>query len=385
MNKPTFYIVAGEASGDILGARLMAALKHHYPDAIFKGIGGSLMQSEGLSSYYPMDRLSVMGIVPILKRMPELLSMRRRLAKTILSEKPDCFIGIDAPEFNTHLEFQLKKAGIKTVHYVSPSVWAWREKRIHKIAQSVSLMLCLFPFELKIYKQHKVPAVCIGHPLANEIPIEPDIQAARKALNLPLDKKMIAVLPGSRSTEVHYLIDDFIQTIEKISDQNSDIYFVIPCANDKRKKQIEQSLSNYPNIINVQLIDGQSRMVMQASDYILLASGTATLEAMLMKKPMVVAYKMSAFTLWVFRKLIKIKLFSLPNLLAGKSIVKELIQEDCTVDNLYNEMDKLIQAGENKPLVEQFKTIHQSLQIGGSEKAANSIVDLLNGKYDNAI
>jgi len=245
-----FYLVAGESSGDILGARLIDALKTHYPEAEFCGIGGPLMLASGLKSFYPMERLSVMGIVPILARLPELLKMRRRLARTIIAQNTDCFIGIDAPVFNTDLEFKLKKKGMTTVHYVSPSVWAWRENRIYKIVKSVSLMICLFPFELEIYKTHHLPAVCIGHPLAEEIPLQTDVNSMRERLNLPQDKKILAILPGSRGSETKFLLEPFIQTAKKLARKYPQLYFVIPCTNSKRRAQIESFLQQN-NLISI--------------------------------------------------------------------------------------------------------------------------------------
>lgn len=379
MNKESklFYLVAGESSGDILGARLISELKTYYPEADFRGIGGPLMLAAGLKSFYPMERLSVMGIAPILARLPELFKMRYRLSKTIISQKADCFIGIDAPVFNTELEFKLKKKGITTVHYVSPSVWAWRENRIYKIVKSVSLMICLFPFELDIYKRHHLPAVCIGHPLAEEIPIETDSSAMRKQLNLPLDKKILAILPGSRGSETKFLLEPFIQTAEKLAKKYPQLNFVIPCANANRRKQIEFSLRQNKTNIDIKLFNGQSREIMQASDYILLASGTATLEAMLFKKPMVVAYKVSSFSFWVYTKLLKIKNFSLPNLLANKKLVSELIQNDCKVEKLTAELSRLIDNQSLESITDQYNQLHQNLRLGGSHKAAKAIYELL--------
>lgn len=371
-----FFIVAGEASGDILGARLMKSLKVHYPQASFQGIGGELMLNEGLQSLFPMERLSIIGIIPILKRLPELLNMRRKLARIILNAKPDCFIGIDAPEFNLGLEYKLKQNGITTVHYVSPSVWAWRENRIFKIAKSVSLMLCLFPFELPIYKRHNIPAVCIGHPLANEIPLRPDTNKARKKLALPIDKTIVALLPGSRGSEVKYLIEPFFKTAEKLKQKYPAIQFVLPCANEKRRAQIERAIEQFQIELPLQLVDGQSRDVMQAADVVLLASGTATLEAMLLKKPMVVAYKMSDFSLWIYQKFLKISQFSIPNLIASEPIVQELMQNDCEPELLFKAVDKLF---ENKSqVIKKFEALHKGLQLGGSEKAADAIIALIN-------
>lgn len=375
--KKLFYLVAGEASGDILGARLIGALKTHYPEAKFSGIGGPLMLAAGLKSFYPMERLSVMGIAPILARLPELLKMRRRLAKTVIAQKADCFIGIDAPVFNTNLEYKLKKKGVTTVHYVSPSVWAWRENRIYKIVKSVSLMICLFPFELEIYKRHRLPAVCIGHPLAEEIPMKTDFNAMRQQLNLPLDKKILAILPGSRGSETKFLLEPFIQTAEQLTKKYPKLSFVIPCANASRRTQIENFLQQNKIDIDIKLFNGQSREIMQASDYILLASGTATLEAMLFKKPMVVAYKVSSFSFWVYAKLLRIKNFSLPNLLANKRLVSEFIQDDCKVENLTAELSRLIEDRSLELITDQYNQLHQNLRLGGSQKAAKAIYELL--------
>lgn len=379
-----FYMVAGEASGDILGSTIIKSLKKKYPQAVFKGIGGPLMQAQGFQSLYPMERLSVMGIVPILKRLPELLRMRAKLAKKIISDKPCCFIGIDAPEFNIGLEQRLKQQGLTTAHCVSPSVWAWREKRIYKIANSVSLMLCLFPFEQAFYQRHKIPCVCIGHPLADEIPLIADNDAARKNLKLDTAELTLALLPGSRGSEVKFLLGDFIQAAEKIAKKYPQAKFVLPCANQKIRLHIEKFLALNKTRMQLRLIDGQSREVMQAADVVLLASGTATLEAMLLKKPMLVAYKVSAFSYWIFKKLLKIKQFSLPNLLAGKPIVVELIQQDCHAENLFKHLCQLIDAGDNHQQIEQFTQLHQSLKLGGGDKAASAIAQLLDNKPENS-
>lgn len=375
----TFYIVAGEASGDILGERLMRALKARYNNPVFKGIGGPLMEQEGLNVVYPMERLSVMGVVPILKRLVELIGVRRRLARQIINEQTDCFIGIDAPVFNTHLEFVLKQQGIKTVHYVSPSVWAWRENRIYKIVKSVSLMICLFPFELEIYKKHKLPAVAVGHPLADEIPLQPDVLEARKKLNLNAQEKVVAILPGSRGSELKFLLEPFIASAEKLAEKQQ-LKFVIPCANAKRKEQIDYFLRERAPTIQVTTYLGQSRELMLASDVILLASGTATLEAMLLKKPMLVCYKVSGFSYWVYTKFLKIKNFSLPNLLAGKPLVKELMQDDCQVDNIVKAMSNLLSGVNNNALESEYLELHKSLKLNGSDIAADAIFDLLSEK-----
>lgn len=372
-----FYIVAGESSGDILGAGLIKELKQKYPNAKFHGIGGALMLQQGLKPFYPMERLSVMGVVPILMRFVELLAMRRRLRKKIIADQADCFIGIDAPVFNTQLEYDLKKKGIKTVHYVSPSVWAWRANRIYKIVKSVSLMICLFPFELDIYKKHRLPAVCVGHPLADEIPLTSENNIAREKLDLSRDEKLLAILPGSRGSEMKFLLEPFIQTAQNLSDKFPELTFIIPCANQKRREQIEKYFTENNISLTIKLVDGNSRLVMQAADFVLLASGTATLEAMLLKKPMVVAYRVSAFSYWVYDKFLKVRNFALPNLLAKKKIVKEVMQENCTVENLTKEVEFLIDGEAKQQVIEEYNVLHQELRQGGNEKAAKAIVDLL--------
>jgi lipid-A-disaccharide synthase len=372
-----FYIAAGEASGDILGARLMLELTKRFPNAVFKGIGGPLMIEQGLQSFYPMERLSVMGVAPILARLPELLKMRKRFCKTIVDEKTDCFIGIDAPVFNTQLEFNLKQQGVTTVHYVSPSVWAWRENRIHKIVKSVSLMVCLFPFELEIYRQHGLPAVCVGHPLANELPLICNQANARKELLLATKGKILAILPGSRGSEMNFLLGPFLGAAIGLCKRYPDLKVVIPCANNRRRIQLEKYLESSNIQLKIEIFDGQSREVMAAADVILLASGTATLEAMLLKKPMVVGYKVSSLSYWIYSKLLKIKNFSLPNLLARKQLVKELMQNDCTEENILSELVSLFEQDENSDLQKEYLQLHNDLQLGGSKKAAESIANLL--------
>jgi len=376
-DSPLFYLVAGEASGDILGSGLIAELKQIYPKARFRGIGGPLMQAQGLQIVYPMERLSVMGIMPIIARLIELIKQRRQLAKEVISQKADCFIGIDAPVYNTELEYQLTSEGITCVHYVSPSVWAWREKRIHKIIKSVHLMICLFPFELAIYKKHHLPAVCVGHPLAEEIPLQSDQGKARQSLGLSQDKKILAILPGSRGSEMKFLLRPFIDSAIQLAKLYPDLVFVVPCANAKRRKQLEKYLELNQPSVDIKLVDGKSREVMQASNVVLLASGTATLEAMLLKRPMLVAYKVSPFSFWIYRRLLKIKQFALPNLLAGKNLVKELMQDHCEVVNIVTEIKRLLEKERSEQMIQDFNQLHQDLRLGGNQKAAQRIAQLL--------
>ena len=372
------YLVAGEDSGDILGAGLMQSLRVHYPKIIFRGIGGPLMQEQGLECFYPYQRLSVMGVVPILMRFFELVRMRRRLRTTIVKQQANCFIGIDAPVFNTALEDQLTQKGIPCVHYVSPSVWAWRENRIHKIVKSVSLMLCLFPFELAIYKKHGLQAVCVGHPLADDIPLNPDQKTARHALDIGENRLLLALLPGSRGSEVKFLLAPFINTAARLQQTYPKMKFVLPCASAKIRNQIEDYLLQSESKLSIMLTDGGSRNAMLASDLVLLASGTATLEAALLKKPMVVAYKLSNLSYFIYSQLLKIKRFSLPNLLSGKLLVKEFIQNDCTVYNLSTALLDLIERDKEDPNIEtEYNSIHEALRQGGSQKAAQAIHNLL--------
>jgi len=375
-----FGIVAGEASGDLLGGGLITAIKQQYPDAIFEGIAGPEMIAAGADSLFPMDRLSVMGIVEVLGRYRELLGIRRQLAAHFKKNPPDAFIGIDAPDFTLGLEKQLRIAGIKTVHYVSPSVWAWRQRRVKKIAVSTNLMLTLFPFEAHFYQKHQVPVHFVGHPLADMIPLVVDKQAARQHLNLPTNNtEVVALLPGSRSNELHYLAQPFIETACWLQAKRPGLEFVVPLANNERRSQFEQAMvqakaqgGELPKLI---LVDGQSREVMAAADVVLLASGTAALEAMLLKRPMVVAYKLAPLTYWLLKRLVKVENVSLPNLLANESLVPELIQNEATAENLGQ---KVLAYFENPSMMDdltlRFTDIHKILRQDASKQAADAIL-----------
>ncbi len=371
-------IVVGETSGDMLGIGLMKALKKQYPDATFEGIGGPLMEAEGFKSFVPMERLAVMGLVEILGRLFELLKVRKKLVKYWQQNPPDVFIGIDAPEFNTQLEYKLKTSGIKTVHYVSPSVWAWRSKRIHKIKKSVDLMLTLFPFEAKFYQEHDVPVSFVGHNLADSIPFENHADDARQVFNIEPNEKVVCLMPGSRGSEVEKLCPVFLQTAERIAQHNPDVRFILPAANHVRKQQIEQFLEEMKPTANIEVIDGHSKTCMQAADVILLASGTATLEGMLLKKPMVVSYIVAPLTYRIMRRLLKQDFISLPNLLAGREVVPEILQEHATAENLAKAVNERL---EDESLIHQlqetFLFIHKQLKRGANEQAALAIVNLL--------
>jgi lipid-A-disaccharide synthase len=374
---PCFAIVAGETSGDILGAGLIKALKAQYPNAKFVGIGGPKMIAEGFESLYPMDRLSVMGLFEVLGRLRELLNIRKNLFKTLLDLKPNVFIGIDAPDFNLSLERKFKDKGIKAVHYVSPSVWAWREKRVFKIKECVDLVMCLFPFEVAFYQKHGVPAVCVGHTLADAIDLETDTFAARTQLKLNVDEPVMAILPGSREGEVARLGDVFIDAANLIRQQIPNIQFVIPAANNERKLQL-QTLLQQKKLSGVVLLDGQSREAMAAADTILLASGTATLEAMLLKKSMVVSYKLSALTAFFVSRMLKQPFVSLPNLLAGKELVPELLQNDATAQNLAKASLELLQNKDSsKEIQQEFLKLHKVIRLNADQAAANAIKELI--------
>lgn len=365
-------LVAGEASGDILGAGLMQALKAQYPQIEFIGVGGPLMQAQGLSSYFPMERLSVMGLVEVLGRLPELLSRRKRLINALITAKPDVFIGIDAPDFNLTLELKLRQAGIKTVHYVSPSVWAWRQKRVLKTREACDLMLTLFPFEAQFYQDHKVPVRFVGHPLADTIPQQADRAAARDALNLSHDQPVVALMPGSRGGEVSRLGSLFLDAAVRLRTLRPGIQFVLPCSSPERRAQLEQMLVGRD--LPLSLLNGRSHEVLAACDAVLIASGTATLEALLYKRPMVVAYKVAPLTYRILKRLVTSAYISLPNLLAERLLVPEMIQDAATPEALAQLLAPLLDGGEVQ--TEGFDVIHRALRRDASVQAAHAVLQL---------
>ena len=379
-------IVSGEMSGDILGAGLIKELKNFYPDAQFIGIGGKKMIEQGLKSLFPQDRLAVMGIVEPLKRLPELLSIRRQLYLYFTEHRFDVVIGIDSPSFNTGLEERLKIAGIKTVHYVSPSVWAWRQGRIKQISRAVDLMLTLLPFENAIYKEHNIPVKFVGHPLADKFPLKHDQQKAKAMLNdlLGQNKKnydpsrpLLACLPGSRGGEVKFIGPVFWESIMECCKSIKNLQVIVPAANSMRRLQIEEQLKHYQSM-PITIVDGLSHEVMAASDGVLLASGTTALEAMLLKRPMVVAYKMAALSYFVMSALLKTPYVSLPNLLANKPLVPELLQSDATVTNVSSSVLQMFTAQDEN--VKEFAKLHQSIKSNANVESAKAIHDLLLGK-----
>lgn len=380
-------IVVGEVSGDTLGVKLMRSFREQGIDAEFEGIGGPQMIAEGFSSYYPMETLSVMGIVEVLKDLKKLFAVRDGLINQWTQNPVDIFIGIDAPDFNLRLSKSIKEKNlpIKTVQYVSPSVWAWRQGRVHGIKQSIDLVLCLFPFEKVFYERYEVPAAFVGHPLAKQLPLENPIQIAKQQLGLNENQKHIALLPGSRKGEVERLLPMLLGTANILHKKYPDIQFLIPAINDARKQQIEQGVEQLaPNLKTVIHIlentDSESkvgRMVMNASNIIALASGTATLEAMLMHRPMVTFYKLHWLTYIIAKLLVKISYYSLPNIIAGKKVIEELIQADATPEHLATEIEKLMNVETAQIQVMQHLTMHKQLISGNTEDPVQAILQCL--------
>lgn len=372
-------LVAGEASGDLLGAGLIEAIRAQAPDAQFEGIAGPRMVAAGCEAFAPAERLAVMGLVEPLGRLPELLRLRRRLARYFLDKPPDVFVGIDAPDFNLALERRLRQGGVPTVHYVSPSVWAWRSYRIRKIARSVDAMLTLFPFEADFYREHGVPVTFVGHPLAERFPERTDPQPAREALGLSMQGPVLALLPGSRMGEVKRLGRDFLQAAARLAERTSRLQVIAPLASPATRETFAAQWREVAPQLAVKLFDGRSHEVMAAADAVLLASGTAALEAMLLKRPMVVAYRLAGLTYAMLRhlKLMQVTRYSLPNLLAGGDVVTELIQEAATPVALAAALEPLLsdEAARERQL-NHFDAIHRALRVGGSARAAEAIIAL---------
>lgn len=376
-------ILAGEMSGDTLGAGLIKALKSHFPTATFEGIAGPKMIAAGCQSLADQERLAVMGLWDVLKRLPELLGIRRRIRQHFINNPPAVFIGIDSPDFNLPLEKSLRQAGIKTVHYVSPSVWAWRQNRIHGIKRSVDLMLTLLPFEASFYEQHQVPVRFVGHPLADEFPLQADRAKARASLNIAEDAILVALLPGSRQGEVALLAPDFLAAAAWCLQQNPNLRFIIPAANQKRYQQLEVLLKQFPNL-PLSLVLGQSQTVMSAADAVLMASGTTALEAMLLKRPMVVAYKFSPLSYAIISRMVKSPFVSLPNLLANEMLVPEILQDAVTPESLGKPLLDYLQNPERvRELEGRFTELHRSIQKNASEKAAQAIAQLIGEPLPN--
>jgi lipid-A-disaccharide synthase len=376
-----FALVAGEASGDLLGAGLIEQLRRRHPEAQFAGVGGEGMRAAGLDAWHDCGELAVMGLAEVLRHLPRLLRLRRTLRERLLEWRPDVFIGIDAPDFNLGLERALKRAGISTVHYVSPSVWAWRENRAAKIGRSADRVLCLFPIEPPIYARHGVDARFVGHPLADTLPLHPDRAAARAALGLPDDVPVLAVLPGSRLGEIARLGAIFLEAASRVAAELPALRVVVPAANAACRNALQALLSDsrFP-VPESRLLDGGAHEAMIAADVVLLASGTATLEAMLAKRAMVVGYRISALTFAIVKGfgLMKTDTYSLPNALAGERLVPELMQDDCTPSALAREIGAWLRTPDRiAALLPRFDAIHRELRRDASARAADAVDELL--------
>lgn len=370
-------IVAGEASGDLLGALLISALKTHFPAIKVYGLGGPQMISAGFESLFAMDRLSVMGLFEPLLHLPDLFRLRKSLYRHFIRHPPDVFIGIDSPEFNLGLELKLRKAQIKTVHYVSPSVWAWRRSRIHKIRKAVDLMLTLFPFEMQFYKEQEVPACYVGHPLADKIPLVIDQMGARRALGLDPSGTYIALLPGSRRQEIRYMGKTFLQAAVSTHLQQRELKFLSSSVSDARHQEFHAIYQQVSPELPFNFFINRTHEVIAASDVVLVTAGTATLEVMLHKKPMVVAYRMSALAYRLAKWLVKVPYISLPNLLLQDQFVPELIQQDANPANIASHLLTYLQQRDMVHTIQDtFSAIHERLRMNSAKRAAQAILDL---------
>ena len=370
-------MLAGEASGDILGAAVAAELSSRHGQLELRGIGGERLAAQGLQTLYPMDRLAVFGIVDPLKRLPELLRVRRQVFRAQAEWQPDLFLGIDSPDFNLALEAKLKARGVKTAHLVSPSVWAWRPGRVHKIARAVDLMLCLLPFEPGFYRDAGVPAVCVGHPLIEELALMSPRDTIRAEMGLQASDSVLAVLPGSRAGEVAALMPVYADTMVRLAGRHKHLRFLIPAANEARMEQIRSALRGFD--LPVTLTLGSGREVMCASDAVLLASGTATLEAMLLRRPMVIAYRMPWLSWQILSRMAVTPFVGLPNVLAGRQVVPELLQEAAAPEMLAQQVEAVLARGDQTqlPIFEEL-----AAQIGGgfAGRAADAIESLTGGR-----
>lgn len=371
-------LCAGEASGDALGAGLIAELRKRFPDAEFAGIGGDAMRAAGCNAWYDAGELAVMGLTEVLRHLPRLLKLRRRFRERVLAWKPDVFVGIDAPDFNLGVEQWLKRRGVRTVHYVSPSVWAWRENRAEKIGRSADRVLCLFPMEPTIYAKHGIDARFVGHPMADAILLHPDRAAARESLGLPQDATVLAVLPGSRLGEIGRLAEPFLAAAKLVAEQIPSLHIVVPAANAACRQALEAQLAQF-RLPNVRLFDGQARECLYAADATLLASGTATLEAMLAKQPMVVGYRIAPLTYRIVKSLglLKTERYALPNVLAGRDLAPELMQDDCTPEKLADAvLHWLRDPAAVAALQPEYLRLHEQLRRDASASAAEAVAEM---------
>ncbi|WP_367670424.1 lipid-A-disaccharide synthase [Sodalis-like secondary symbiont of Drepanosiphum platanoidis] len=381
MNKINIGLVAGESSGDILGANLMNSLKKYIPNINFFGISGPCMKKEGMESWYNIDELSIIGLTEIIKKIPRILFIRNNLIKRFIKLNINVFIGIDSPDFNIFLEKKLKKSGIKVIHYISPSIWAWRKNRIFKIKNSVDQILSFLPFEKKIYDKFNIPCKFIGHILADNIPLKPNKKKARKKLNISSKSICLAILPGSRFNEIKNLTKTFLYSAKILKNLLPKLKILIPFINKDCEYIFNKIYYKYTPEIKIKKYFNQSHTVMIASDVALVASGTSTLECMLAKCPMVVGYKVNFFTFLIAKILIKIPWISLPNIIANKKLVKEFLQKECNPKNLSKELYKLlINKNNNKILLKNFYLLHKKIRCNANKKATRAVIDLIYSK-----
>ncbi|MBQ8708736.1 MAG: lipid-A-disaccharide synthase [Succinivibrionaceae bacterium] len=377
MAKPLVIgIVAGEVSGDNLGAGLIAQLRSRLPDAVFVGIGGPKMAQAGMEIWYPVEELSVMGL-EVLRKLFSILRIRREIVKRMKDRGVDMFIGIDAPDFNLAVEDRLHAFGVKTVHYVSPSVWAWRQGRVKTIRRAADHVLCLLPFEKKFYDQHDVPATFVGHTMADQIPMESDVSAARASLGLEAEGRYLALLPGSRTGEVKALSPVFLETCALLAGKFPELQILVPLVNPRLKEMFMAVAAGSGVEDRIRAFDGRAREIMAASDAVLLASGTATLEALLVGRPMVVAYRVSKLAEFIARRMLKVDVVSLPNLLIDSKPVGEFLQDDCNAAKLCQALAALLEA-DNRQLLEQFAAVHRQLSRNADVTAAEACISVLN-------
>ena len=379
--RPTLAFVAGEASGDMLGGAVLKALAQHSSDNFeYCGIGGTHMAAAGFTAQWPVEKLAVRGYVEAIAHLPEILSIRKKLTRQLLNAPPEAFLGIDAPDFNLGLELKLREKGIPTIHFVSPSIWAWRGNRIKKIACAVDHMLCVFPFEEAIYKNAGISAQYVGHPLADQIPLLPDVQSARQCLGITSTQRLIAVLPGSRVSEIRLIAPAFFAAMQQMHLREPDLQFVVPAATPALRVLLGVFQVQYPEL-PLKILDGNAHTAMEAADVVLLASGTATLEAALYKKPMVIAYKVPWLTAQVMKRQGYLPYIGLPNILAGQFVVPELLQDAATPQALAAAVLKeLHDTARQKMLLEIFGAIHKDLRCNAASQAAQSILEIVQNK-----
>lgn len=371
-------ILAGEASGDLLGTKLIHALQEHCSDLQIEGIGGPAMMAAGCKSLFDIERLAVMGFIEPLLRLPNLIKLRRDLYHHFTHHKPDVFIGIDSPDFNIGLELKLRQAGIPIIHYVSPSVWAWRRKRVHKIAKAVDLMLTLLPFEAKFYEEHHVPVRYVGHPLAEQIPLKPDMIAARRSLCIAPDATYVALLPGSRRQEIRYMAEPLLLAAKEVWRARPHLRFLTSHVNEDRYQEFYDYYKQYAPELPLEFFTRRSQDVMLSADVVVVTSGTATLETMLYKKPMIITYRMSGFTYQLAKRLVKVPYVGLPNLLAGELLVPELIQDQAKPEIIAKHiMDYLDHPEKVLTLHEKFTKIHQELRMDSSHSIADAVISMI--------